>query len=120
MSVEKIVLDVHTELMQGGGIYKESCREMRVGRESGIDLDNCLADIRRARTIDDTIKIVQQKHNEKEQNLQNKLRKWFCVEELDWRTHLLHLCVQQFSLQEACYFTIYSLNEFFLVAEIER
>lgn len=39
---------------------------MRVGRESGIDLDNCLADIRRARTIDDTIKIVQEKHNEKE------------------------------------------------------
>lgn len=82
----------------------------------------------------------------------------FCVEGLEWRTHLLHLCVhyyreatgeiwikreknielyklvdientlrkiddnqleywyetvQQFNLQEVCYYTIYSLNEFF-------
>lgn len=77
MDVEKIVLEVHTKLMQDEGISKESCREMKVDRESGIDslgivsmvleieeqlgieLDNCLADIRRARTIDDIIKIVQ-------------------------------------------------------------
>lgn len=84
MNVEEIVLEVHTKLMQDEGIPKESCREMRVVRESGIDslgivtmvleieerlgvdLDSCLADIRRARTIDDIIKIVEEKYDEKE------------------------------------------------------
>lgn len=82
MNVEKIVLEVHTKLMQDEGIPKESCREMRVGRECGIDslgivtmvleieerlgldLDDCLADIRRARTVDDIIKVVQAKFSE--------------------------------------------------------
>ncbi len=37
MDVEKIVLEVHTQLMQDDGIPKVSCREMCVNRESGID-----------------------------------------------------------------------------------
>lgn len=83
MNIEKIVLDVHTKLMGEEGIYKVSNKEMRVGRECGIDslgivtmvleieerlgvdLDSCLADIRRARTIDDIIKVVEEKCNEK-------------------------------------------------------
>ena len=81
MDVEKIVLEVHTQLMHADGIPKESCREMSVNRESGIDslgivtmvleleerlgieLDSCLVDIRKAQTIDDIIKIVQKECN---------------------------------------------------------
>ena len=32
---------------------------LEIEEQLGIELDNCLADIRRARTIDDIIKIVQ-------------------------------------------------------------
>ena len=31
MDVEKIVLEVHTQLMQDDGIPKVSCREQRIG-----------------------------------------------------------------------------------------
>lgn len=82
MNVEKIVLEVHTKLMQEEGIPKVSNRQMKVNRENGIDslgivtmvleieekleidLDDCLADIRRAGNIDDIIKIVQMEYGE--------------------------------------------------------
>ena len=71
MDVEKIVLEVHTQLMQDDGIPKVSCREsgidslgivtlvLELEERLGIELDSCLADIRKAQTIDDIIKIVQ-------------------------------------------------------------
>lgn len=77
--VEEVVLKVHTNLMKSRDINRESSRDLEVRRRNGIDslgivsiileieeelgieLDECLADIRKCRTIGDIIDVIQAK-----------------------------------------------------------
>lgn len=84
MDVKSIVLKRHNELMREVGIDKESTIEMEMTRDYAIDslgivslilnieedldveLDDCLADIRRCKTIGEMISVIEAAVNEKE------------------------------------------------------
>lgn len=77
--VEEVVLKVHTNLMKSRDINRESSRDLEVRRRNGIDslgivsiileieeelgieLDECLAAIRKCRTIGDIIDVIEAK-----------------------------------------------------------
>lgn len=77
MNVEEAVLTAHTKLMKSKGIERESSRELEIRRRNGIDsmgivtlildvedileleLDGCLGDIRRSKTIGDIIDVIE-------------------------------------------------------------
>ena len=75
-TVRNIVLEQHTKIMKKNGVDEESRENMRFGRDYGIDslgivelivgieeelgveLDECLADIRRCKTVGELIAII--------------------------------------------------------------
>lgn len=77
--VEEVVLAAHTQLMKDAEIDKESSRDLELRRRNGIDslgivnlimtiedeldveLDECLAQIRKCRTIGEMIDVIEAK-----------------------------------------------------------
>lgn len=75
--VEEVVYRVHTEIMKEQGINKESSADLAFARDNGIDslgivnmildiedeleveLDSCLQEIRKCRTVGDVIKTIE-------------------------------------------------------------
>lgn len=76
-TIREVVLEQHTKVMKKNGINKESCEDMSFGRtnsidslgivelivgieeELGVELDGCLAFIRRCKSVGELIEIIE-------------------------------------------------------------